>query len=96
VKVPIDGKGGMILLSTDVNATADRRFRGWITAMFWTVWHRVFVVRLVDRAILRQLKRSGVKIGWSIGPTLYGRYYDPEKDILYSERSFSVEILDAP
>lgn len=49
--------------------------------MFRTVWHRLFVVRLVDRAILRQLKRSGVKIGWSIGPTLYGRYY---------------EILDAP
>ena len=41
VKVPIDGKGGMILLSTDVNATADRRLRGWLTAIFWTVWHRL-------------------------------------------------------
>ena len=25
-----------------------------------------------------------------------GRYYDPEKKVLYVERSFSVEVLDAP
>jgi hypothetical protein len=51
---------------------------------------------LVDRVILEQLAKAGVAIGWSVGPTVLGRYYDPEKKLLYVERSFSVQILDAP
>jgi len=37
-----------------------------------------------------------VATGWSIGATVLGRYYDPETKVLYMERSFSVEVLDAP
>ena len=51
---------------------------------------------MVDQTILLQLGKAGVGIGWSIGPALMGRYYDPEKKLLYVERSFHVEILDAP
>ena len=43
-----------------------------------------------------RLAEAGVGVGWSIGATLLGRYFDPETRTLYVERSFSVEILDAP
>ena len=33
-------------------------------------------------------------VGWSIGATLLGRYYDPVKQLLYVERSFWVEMLN--
>jgi hypothetical protein len=96
VKVPIGGKGGMILLSTDVNATSGIAFLDRIAAHFSTWQQRLFRSRLVDRTISEQLDRFGVATGWSIGPIIKGRYDDPEKRILYLERSFQVEILDAP
>jgi hypothetical protein len=96
VKVPLGGKGGTILLSTDVNATVGNRAPNWIAAKLRTCWQRWWKARLVDRTIREQLTRAGVGVGWSIGATLLGRYYDPEKKILYMERSFQVEILDAP
>jgi hypothetical protein len=57
---------------------------------------RLFKDRIVDRVILSILDRSGVTVGWSISSIFKGRYYDPEHHVLYSERSFYVEILDAP
>jgi len=96
VKIPIGGKGGMILLSTDVNATVANRLGARVAANLRTFWQRQRKDRLVDRTILEQLAKAGVGVGWSIGATLLGRYYDPEKQVLYVERSFWVEILDAP
>jgi hypothetical protein len=96
VKVPLGGKGGMILLSTDVNATVGSRISDWFVANLRTFWQRRCRDRLVDRVILEQLAKAGIAVGWSIGPTILGRYYDPEQKLLYVERSFSVEILDAP
>jgi hypothetical protein len=96
VKVPLGGKGGMILLSTDVNATVGNRLRDRLAAKLQTWWQRRRRDHLVDQVILGQLTKAGVATGWSVGPTILGRYYDPEKQILYVERSFSVEILDAP
>jgi hypothetical protein len=96
VKVPLGGQGGVILLSTDVNATVGVRIADWVIAQIRTSYQRVRKDRLVDRVILDELARAGIAVGWSIGPTLLGRYYDPEERILYVERSFSVEILDAP
>jgi hypothetical protein len=96
VKVPTGGKGGMVLLSTDVNATVGKGISPWLAAKLRTFWQRRWKDHLVDRVILEQLTKAGVAVGWSIGATLLGRYYDPEKKLLYLERSFSVEILDAP
>ncbi len=96
MKVPLGGTGGMILLSTDVNASVGNRISDWLAAKLRTFWQRWRRDRLVDRVILEQLARAGVAVGWSIGATVLGRYYDPEKKVLYAERSFSVEILDAP
>jgi hypothetical protein len=86
----------MVLLSTDVNATVGKGVGDWFAATLRTAWQRRWKDRLVDRVILEQLAKAGVPVGWSIGPTLLGRYYDPENKVLYVERSFSVEILDAP
>ena len=96
MKVPLGGKGGMVLLSTDVNATVGHHLRDWLIAKLQTWWQRRRRDRLVDRVIMEQLAKAAVAVGWSIGPTILGRYYDPEKQILYIERSFAVEILDAP
>ena len=96
MKVPLGGKGGMILLSTDVNATVGHRLGDWFAAKLRTWWQRRRKDRLVDGVMLGQLAKAGVAIGWSIGGTVLGRYYDPEQRLLYVERSFSVEILDAP
>jgi hypothetical protein len=86
----------MILLSTDVNATVGNGISDWFWAILLTWWQRRRKDRLVDRVILEQLAKAGVPVGWSIGPAVLGRYYDPDKKVLYVERSFSVEILDAP
>ncbi len=96
MKVPLGGKGGMILLSTDVNATSGTTFLDRLAARISTWRQRLFRSWLVDRAIREQLNHFDVATGWSIGPNIKGRYYDPEKEILYVERSFQVEILDAP
>jgi hypothetical protein len=96
VKVPLGGKGGMILLSTDVNATVGKGIRSWLAAKLRTSWQRRMRDTLVDQVILEQLANASVVVGWSIGATVVGRYYDPEKKVLYVERSFSVEVLDAP
>jgi hypothetical protein len=92
----VGGKGGMILLSTDVNAAVGKRIGDWLAAKVQTFLQRRYRDRLVDRVILEQLAEAGLAVGWSIGPTILGRYYDPEKKVLYIERSFTVEILDAP
>src|SRR6266542_3315795 len=86
----------MILLSTDVNALAANRLGARIAAFLRTWWQRWRKDRLVDGTILEQLARAGVAVGWSIGGTLLGRYYDPVKQVLYVSRSFGVEVLDAP
>ena len=96
MKVPIGGRGGIILLSTDVNATVGSHIAARIGAKLRTFWQKWRKERLVDRIILEQLSKAGVAIGWSIGPNHLGRYFDPEKNVVYAEQSFAVEILDAP
>jgi hypothetical protein len=96
VKVPIGGKGGMILLSTDVNVAVGNRIADWLAARLRTAWQRRSKNSIVDRAILKELAKAGVGLGWSIGVSRQGRYYDAEARILYVEQSFYVEILDAP
>jgi hypothetical protein len=86
----------MILLSADVNATVGNGIGDWLAAKLRTSWQRWCKARLVDRVILEQLAKAGVAVGWSIGATVLGRYYDPQKKVLYVERSFSIEIIDAP
>jgi hypothetical protein len=86
----------MILLSTDVNAGVGKRITDWMAAKLRTFWQRRSKDRVVDRIILEHLAKAGVAVGWSIGATVLGRYYDPDEKVLYVERSFSVEILDAP
>lgn len=67
-----------------------------IAAKLRTYWQRFFKDLIVDRAVLEILTQSGVGVGWSIGPTFKGRFYDAQKKVLYPERSFYVEVLDAP
>jgi hypothetical protein len=86
----------MILLSTDVNATAGNTFWERFKARLSTWRQRFFRARIVDRIILHSIDRFDVPLGWSISGMSRGRYYDPQERVLYLERSFSVEILDAP
>jgi hypothetical protein len=69
VKVPLGGQGGMVLLSTDVNATVGDGIWERLVARLQTGWQRRRKVGVVDRAILEQLATAGLAIGWSVGPT---------------------------
>jgi hypothetical protein len=96
VKVPTGAKGGMILLSTDVNAIVGTGIWSQLAARLSTWRQRFFRPSIVDRIVLEEIDRFGVPLGWSISEMFRGRYYDPEERVLYLERSFFVEILDAP
>jgi hypothetical protein len=86
----------MILLSADVNANVGNSLGDWLAAVLRTCYQRRFRDKLVDRTMLDQLGKAGIATGWSISPIFTGRYYDPATKTLYLERSFHVEILDAP
>jgi hypothetical protein len=86
----------MILLSTDLNATVGEGSIAWLAAKLRTAWQRYRKNHLVDQVVLEELQNAGLAMGWSIGATVLGRYYDPEQKLLYVERSFAVEVLDAP
>ena len=62
MKVPLGGKGGMILLSTDVNATVGHRVRDWLVAILQTAWQRCWRDHLVDQIILEQLAKAGIRL----------------------------------
>jgi len=86
----------MILLSSDVNATVRKTTWSRLAARLSTWRQRFFRARIVDRIVLEQVDHFGVPLGWSISPMFHGRYCDPEERVLYLERSFFVEIIDAP
>ena len=87
--------GGMIVMSTDVNATIGRGFIGWAKGVTKTFFNRLLRTKKVDRAMMKGLKRRGVDVGWSIGNMFKGRYHNPKTGDDFDERSFSIDIRGA-
>jgi len=84
--------GGLIVLSTDVNAKTETGLKGWIKSFLKSQMQRLFKTKMVDEAVKELMKKKGITSGWSIGNLFRGRYYDSSEDKLYNEKSFSVKI----
>ena len=90
------GYGGMIVLSTDVNATKAKGLRGWIESTGKTMTNRLFCSRMVDSVIQDKATQQGLQIGWSVGRMFKGRYFSPKSKKPFNEKSFSVDLRGAP
>jgi len=88
--------GGMIVMSTDVNATAGRGFIGWAKGITKTFFNRLLRTKKVDKEMMRELKRRGLDMGWSVGNLFKGRYHNPKTGENFDERSFAVDVRGAP
>lgn len=82
-------KGGLIVLSTDINAVKmdDNMFINWFKQKLLTIRNRFSYSKKIDQiAVKHQLA------GWTIRKLLSGHYTDKRGNV-YGENSVSVEIL---
>ena len=84
--------GGMIVMSTDVNAASESGLIGKIKGFLKTFYNRLFKNELVDTELSRLVREKGLETGWSIGNLFRGRYYSPTSKQVFNEKSFSIDI----
>ena len=84
--------GGMIVLSTDVNATSTPGMLGFAKKFLQTWWNRFQRSRIVDEELAKEMKESGMESGWSIGNLFHGRFFSQNTGKTFNERSFAVDI----
>ena len=85
--------GGMVVLSTDVNATVSKSgFLSKAQGYLRTWYNRLFKNRLVDDELSKMVREKGLETGWSIGNLFRGRYYSPDSKRVFNEKSLSVDI----
>jgi hypothetical protein len=93
---PLEFDGGMIVMSTDVNATSAKgivnKAKGWVKT--WA--NRLLKSRRVDDEVKRLIEERGLDTGWSVGNLFRGRYYSPKSGQTFNEKSFSVDIRGVP
>lgn len=87
--------GGMVVMSTDVNATSTG-IKGMAKRLVKTVMNRVLRSKKIDEAVKEQVKEKGIDTGWSIGNLFKGRYYSRKSDQQFNEKSFAVDIRGVP
>lgn len=92
----LDYAGGMIVMSTDVNATAGRGFKNWAKGLLKTWHNRLFKDKKVDEEIKRLVEERGLDTGWTIGNLFKGRYYSPKSGQTFNEKSFAIDIRGVP
>ena len=84
--------GGMIVMSTDVNATSGSKFKGIAKGFLKSLFNRIMRSRRIDEAMKEMLQKEGLDSGWSIGNLFKGRYYSPKSDKTFNEKSFAVDV----
>jgi len=93
---PLEFDGGMVVMSTDVNATQAKgivnKAKGWVKT--WA--NRLLKNRRVDDEVKKLIKERGLDTGWSVGNLFRGRYYSPKSGQTFNEKSFSVDIRGVP
>lgn len=87
--------GGMIVMSTDVNATS-LGIKGFAKRKLKTWYNRITRSDKVDKVIKKKLQEQGMETGWSIGNLFQGRYYSPKANKKFDEKSFSIEMRGVP
>ena len=103
-EVPHDLMGGMIVLSTDVNATkqSENKIVDFIKKKAKTLYNRLAYTKKIDKITKQFLKKNPntnldeYQIqGWTIGKFLNGRYRANDGSV-FDENSISVELIYTP
>lgn len=85
--------GGMVVLSTDVNATIEKAsIANWAKGITQTLFNRFLRLRKVNRELMESLTKQGIDVGWSVGNLFHGRYHNPKTGEDYNEKSFAIDI----
>ena len=96
VSQPLEFEGGMIVLSTDVNATQAKGMLNKAKGFLKTWRNRLTRNRRVDEAVKQQIEEHGLDTGWTVGNLFRGHYYSPKSGTTFNEKSFAVDIRGAP
>ena len=96
LSAPLEFDGGMIVMSTDVNATQGKGWANWAKGLMKPWGNRLLEHRKVDEELKKLVKERGLDTGWSVGNLFRGRYYSPKTDQTFNEKSFSVDIRGVP
>jgi len=88
-----DDNGGIIVLSTDVNAQqlSQNKLMNWIKKKVATLKNRVSADKNIKNAVLNNVPETG----WTVGKYLRGRYHAADGSD-FDENSLSVELLGLP
>ena len=85
--------GGMVVMSTDVNATVSKSsLVGKVKGFLRTWYNRLFRTHKVDEEMSKMVQEKGLETGWSIGNLFSGRYYSPDKKQTFNEQSMAIDI----
>ena len=88
--------GGMIVVSTDVNAKAGKGWVGWAKKYVQTWRNRLLKVKIVDEELSNEMKEKGMESGWSVGNLFRGRFYSTKTGKTFNEKSFCIDIRGVP
>ena len=93
----LDNKGGIIIFSVEVNATLNSiDFKSKVKGFFKSKWE-TFKNTLFKSSKLNNIAHDFPDISnYSIGNFFRGRYLDRDSEILYDEKSMSIEIMGIP
>ena len=82
-------KGGIIVLSTDVNAIkmSENKLVNWVKQRVETLKNRMFKTSMIDK-----VSQKYDLVGWTVGYFLDGRY-TAKNGVPFGEQSLSVEII---
>jgi len=88
--------GGMIVMSTDVNAEVGKGFLSWAKGFMKTWFNRFMKNRMVDEEIEKMVIDRGLETGWSVGNLFRGRFISPKSGESFTEKSFAIDIRGVP
>ena len=90
------GYGGMVVMSTDVNATSGSGLKNRIKSFARKMLQRFFKDKYTDEVLNNLAREYNIETGWSIGNLFRGRYFSKEQQLTFDEKSFTVDIRGAP
>ena len=93
-----NGKGGMIVLSTDINSNAGKGIWNTIkNKWLGTLINRMNRIKKVDKTVNEVSNANSISIAYSIGPNVFhGKYYDMKTNEAFDEHSFTIDLRGLP